>query len=43
MFHRMKDIRKNITKLLFKVFLGKGEWNIVLFGTLTENKLVIPK
>jgi len=43
MFHAVKDIRKNITKLLLKVFLEKGGWNIVSFGKFTENKLVIYK
>jgi len=36
-------IRKNIIKRVFKVFLEKGGWNIVLFGNFIENKLVISK
>jgi len=43
MFHGRKKIRKIITKLLLKVLLEKGGWNIVLFGNFTKNKLVISK
>jgi len=43
MFHRRKNDRKIIIKRVLKVFLEKRDWNIVIFGNLIENKLVISK
>jgi len=43
MFHRTENIRKIKIKRVFKVFLEKVEWSILLFGNFTEKKLVMSK